>query len=116
MSDTPHIDLVLSDLEKEVAKPEPFVVVLSKNKRVTFKDPFGFRVSERKNVLDLFEKAQRGEADDMDFFKKIMSPEDYKAYVAEDLPLRTHGALSQRVMAHFEGSLGKPGEGNGSGS
>ena len=112
MSDTPNISLVLADLEKEIAKPEPFVVVLSKNKRVTFKDPFGFKVSERAEILDLYDKTQRGEADDLDLLKKIMSSADYEKYVAEDLPMRTHAALVERVMAHFEGNLGDAGKGD----
>lgn len=116
MSDTPKVDLVLSDLEKEILKPEPFVLVLSKNRRVTFKDPFGFRLSERNEVLDLYERAQRGEANDLDFLKRILSPEDFKKYEAEDLPIRTHEALVTRVMAHFEGPRGTVGEGNASGA
>ena len=112
MSDTPNISLVLADLEKEIAKPEPFVVVLSKNKRVTFKDPFGFKVSERAEILDLYDKTQRGEADDLDLLKKIMSSADYEKYVAEDLPMRTHAALVERVMAHFQGNLGDAGKGD----
>lgn len=112
MSDTPNISLVLADLEKEIAKPEPFVVVLSKNKRVTFKDPFGFKVSERADILALYDRTQRGEADDLDLLKKIMTSADYEKYVAEDLPMRTHAALVERVMAHFQGNLGDAGKGD----
>ena len=116
MSDTPKVDLVLSDLEKEIAKPEPFTLVLSKNKRVTFMDPFGFRLSERNEVLDLYERSRRGEADDLDFLKRILSESDFEKYVAEDLPVRTHEAVVARVMAHFEGPRGTVGEGNASGA
>ena len=116
MTDSPKIDLVLSDLERELIKPGPFTVVLSKNKRITFKDPFGFRVSERAEILDLHEKTQRGEADDMDLLAKILSPADFEKYKAEDLPIRTHEALVTRVMAHFQGTLGDAGNGNASAS
>lgn len=109
MSDTPKIDLVLADLEKEIRKPEPFTVVLSKNKRITFLDLYGFKLSERDAIFGLYEQSQRGEADDLDLLKKILSTADYDKYVAEDLPIRTHQALVQRVMAHFEGSLGDQG-------
>ena len=112
MTDSPKIDLVLSDLEKEIAKPEPFTVVLSKNKRITFLDPFGFKMSERSEILSMYERTQRGEADDLDLLEKIMTKTDFKAYVAEDLPIRTHEALTKRVMAHFQGSLGDAGKGN----
>lgn len=114
MADTPKIDLVLSDLEREIAKPEPFTVVLSKNKRITFKDPFGFKVSERVEIMDMYEATRRGEADDLDFLKRILSTADYDKYMAEDLPIRTHEALVQRVMAHFQGNLGDSGEGSAS--
>jgi len=109
MADTPKIDLVLSDLEKEIVKPEPFTVVLSKNRRITFKDPYGFRMSERKEIFGMYEAAQRGEADDMDILKRLLSEGDYKKLEDEDLPIRTHNVLVQRVMAHFEGSLGSQG-------
>lgn len=113
MSDTPKVDLVLADLEKEIAKPEPFTVVLSKNKRITFKDPFGFKLSERAEILGMYEAAQRGESDDLDFLAKIMTKTDFDKYVAEDLPARTHEALVARVMTHFQGGLGDAGKGRG---
>ena len=112
MADSPKIDLVLSDLEKEIRKPEPFTVVLSKNKRITFKDPFGFKLSERQRIMDLYEASQRGDADDLDLLKEILSEVDFKKYVAEDLPIRTHEALTKTVMNHFQGSLGDAGKGN----
>lgn len=109
MTDSPKFDLVLSDLEKEIVKPEPFTVVLSKNRRITFKDPYGFRMSERKEILGMYEAVQRGESDDMDFLKRILSEGDFKKLEEEDLPIRTHEAMVTRVMAHFQGTLGNPG-------
>ena len=114
MSDKPKIDLILSDLESEIRKPEPFVVVLNSGKRITFKDPFDYKISEREEILGIYAAAQRGEADDMDLLKKIMSSDDYEKYVDADLPIRTHGALVERVMTHFKGALGD--EGNGAAS
>lgn len=111
MTDSPKIDLVLSDLEKEIRKPESFTVVLSKNKRITFKDPFGFKLSERQRIMDMYEQAQNGQADDLDLLKEILSPADFKKYVDEDLPIRTHEALTKTVMNHFQGSLGDAGKG-----
>jgi hypothetical protein len=116
MSDKPKIDLILADLENEVRKPEPFVVVLNSGKRITFKDPYDFKVSERKEILNLFEAGKRGEVDDLELLKKILSPDDYEKYVDADLPIRTHGALVERVMAHFQGGLGNAGEGSASAS
>lgn len=115
-NDKPKIDLILSDLENEILKPEPFIVVLRDGKRITFKDPFDFKVSERDEILGVYEAARRGDADDMDLLKKIMSPEDYQKYVDADLPIRTHGALTERVMTHFKGNLGDAGNGNASAS
>lgn len=114
MSDTPNVDLVLSDLEKEIKKPEPFVVVLSGSKRITFKDPYAFKISERREVLDLYDQTQDGQADDLDFLKRILSKSDFEAYVKEDLPIRTHEALTQRVMQHFAGGQADRGNGNAS--
>lgn len=115
-NDKPKIDLILSDLENEILKPEPFVVVLRDGKRITFKDPFDFKVSEKDEILGIYEAAQRGEVDDMDLLKKILSEDDYKKYTDADLPIRTHGALVERVMTHFKGSLGDAGNGSASAS
>jgi hypothetical protein len=113
MTDSVKIDLTLADLAREVAQPEAFTFVMSKNKRVTFKDPFAFKLSERKEVLDIYEQTQRGEADDLDFLERIMTPADSAAYIAEDLPIRVHSALVQRVMAHFQPPRGDEGKGRG---
>lgn len=115
-NDKPTVHLVLADLENEIRKPEPFVLVLSGSKRITFKDPFDFKISERDEILGIYEAAQRGEVDDLDLLKKILSAEDYKKYIDADLPIRTHGALVERVMTHFKGGLGEPGEGSASAS
>ena len=114
--DKPKIDLVLSDLENEVLKPEPFVVVLKGGKRISFKDPYDFKVSERSEILDVYEAARRGEADDLDLLKKILSPEDFQKYLDADLTIRVHAALVERVMEHFKGGLGDAGEGSASAS
>jgi hypothetical protein len=115
-SDKPKIDLILSDLENEIRKPEPFVVVLNDGKRITFKDPYDFKISEREEILAVYESARAGEADDLDLLKKIMSPADYQKYIDADLPIRTHGALVERVMGHFKGGLGDAGNGSASAS
>lgn len=115
-ADSPQIDLVLSNLEAEIKVPEAYTVVLSKNKRITFKDPFGFRISERVEILDLYEATKRGDKDDLDFLKKILSEKDFDTYVEENLPIRTHEALVTRVMAHFQGDLGNAGNGRASAS
>lgn len=113
MTDSVKIDLTLADLSREVAQPEEFTFVMSKNKRVTFQDPFGFKLSERKEILGIYDKTQRGEADDVDFLERIMTPADAKAYIAEDLPIRVHSALVQRIMAHFQPPRGDEGKGRG---
>jgi hypothetical protein len=114
--DKPKIDLILADLEAEIAKPEPFVVVLKGGKRITFKDPFDYKISDREEILGIYEAARRGEADDLDLLKKILSPEDYKKYIDANLPLRTHAALVERVMEHFKGGLGDAGNATASAS
>jgi len=74
--DKPKIDLILADLESEVAKPEPFVVVLNGGKRISFKDPYDFKVSERNEILDVYEAARRGEAGYLDPPKKVLTAEE----------------------------------------
>ena len=114
--DKPKIDLILSDLESEIRRPEPFVVVLKDGKRITFKDPYDFKISERDEILGIYQAARAGEADDLDLLKKILSAEDYKRYIDADLPIRTHAALVERVMTHFKGAMGTAGEGSASAS
>lgn len=111
MSDTVKIDLTLADLSREVGTPEPFQFALAGSKRIAFQDPFGFKLSERKEILDIYEKTQRGEADDLDFLSRIMSPADEKAYLAADLPIRVHSALVARIMEHFQPPRGDEGKG-----
>ena len=42
-----------------------------------------------------------------------MTPADQESYLAEDLPLRLHSALVQRIMAHFQPPRGDEGKGRG---
>lgn len=113
MTDTVKIDLTLADLQREVGKVETFQLALAGSKKVTFKDPFGFKISERNRILDLYYAAQRGEADDIEFLQSIMSPADHKTYVAADLTMREHQALVAHVMAHFQPPRGDEGKGRG---
>lgn len=106
-NDKPNIDLVLSDLEKEIQAPEPFTLVLRNNVRVTFKDPMDFKMSERHDIIGDYGAAQRGEIDDYDFLKRIMTEADFEKYKKADLHIRTHNAVLQRVMNHFQGALGE---------
>lgn len=112
--DKPKIDLVLSDLEKEIVLPEEYVVVLAGNKRITFNDPWNFRIKERNELFDLYDRAKRGEADDMEFLKRILSDADFKKLEDANLKARLHEAMVERVMAHFGGTLGDQGKGNAS--
>lgn len=107
MSDKPNIDLVISDLEKEIQTPAPFTVALPGGSRVTFKDPFDFKMSERHKVLEDYQAVRNGHGDDYDFLQKVMSKEDFKKYEKADLDVRVHNAVMRAYMAHFEGSLGE---------
>lgn len=108
MSDKPEVDLVISDLEKEIEKPKPLTAVLPGTSiRVTFQDPFDFKMSERHKVLEEYQAVRQGNGDDYDFLRKIMSKEDFKKYEKADLDVRLHNAVMAKVMAHFEGTLGE---------
>lgn len=107
MSDKPQIDLVLTDLEKEIQEPQPYTVALPGGKRITFKDPFDFSLDERQRVMDLFQGMERGTVDDFEFLSEIMTKTDLEAYKKTNPKIRTHNTLMQRVMAHFRGALGE---------
>lgn len=112
MTDTVKIDLTLAELMREVKVPEPYTFVLSKNKRVNFKDPFSFKLSEKEEILGIYYAMRRGEADEMDFLKRIMTDDDVEAYIAEDLSMRHHAALVDHIMAHFQPPRGDAGKDN----
>lgn len=107
MSDKPNIDLVISDLEKEIQTPAPFTVALPGGSRVTFKDPFDFKMSERHKVLEEYQAVQQGQGDDYEFLKKVMTKTDFEKYEKADLNVRTHNAVMSAFMRHYQGSLGE---------
>lgn len=108
-NDKPNINLTLTSLEAEVSKPEPFVLALKGGKRVTFPDIFDMPADEADAFLDDIRSGG-----DFRFLEKWLSEADFEAYKAAKIPLRVHMAVVQRVMAYYEGTIGKPGEGNAS--
>lgn len=106
---TPHLSL--AQIEAEAQPLEPFGLALRNSKVVHVKDPFSFKLSERAEVMAQYERAKRGEIDDLDLLQQLMSEKDYVAYVEADLPIRAHARFVQAAMAYFEQSLaGTPGE------
>lgn len=105
--DKPQVDLVLADLEKEIQEPQPYTVALKGGVRVTFKDPFDFKLDERQRVMDLMRGMENGTVDDLEFLAEIMTKTDLEKYKKSNPGIRLHNTLMQRVMAHFQGALGE---------
>lgn len=104
--DKPQVDLVISDLEKEISVPEPYTVAIKGGKRITFKDPFDFTLDERERVMALMRGMEQGTTDDLEFLAEIMTKTDLEAYKKSNPKIRTHNTLIHRVMNHFQGVLG----------
>lgn len=107
MTDKPQIDLVISDLEKEIEKPKPYTVALKGGGRVTFKDPFDFKLDERDRVMKLMRGMENGSVDDLEFLAEIMTKTDLEKYKKSNPDIRVHNYTISKVMAHFQGVLGK---------
>lgn len=117
MSKDLNVDLVLSDLKKEVEqkRPESLTLGLPSSKRVEFKYPLTFKRSERKQFLQLITDALKN-GDDEPLLAKMLSPEDKDLYDAEDLDNDVHMAVLEAVSKHFgfEDTLANEGKGSGS--
>lgn len=97
---TPHVSVAA--IEAETAKADPFQIALSNSKIVTIASPYEFRLSERAEIIELYQGVQEGKADDLVLLKRLMSKKDYEAYMAEDLSLAAHAQLMTMAMKHFE--------------
>lgn len=110
-SDKPNVNLSLAALEAEVAKPEPFVLALPGSKRVTFPDLYDMPAE---GAIEFFKDVEKMGRNDFKFLEKWLPKADFEAYKAAKVSLRVHSALIERVMAYYEQTVGKPGEGNAS--
>lgn len=107
-ADKPTIHASLADLDTE-GKPEPYVYMTKGGKRVTFPDIFEMDWEEGdKFMSDLENKSTRA------FMSDWLPEKDFDALRAEKLTLRQMGILVQKVMAHYQGLVGGPGEGDAS--
>lgn len=109
MSDKPTIHSTAADLDTE-GKPEAYVHATRAGKRVTFPDVFDMEFEEAERFLDDLNGDQSNSA----VLKKWLSEKDYEALRADKLSLRGIGILLQKVMNHYQGTVGTPGEGDAS--
>lgn len=107
MTDKPKIHASVKDLETE-GKPEPFVFMAG-TKRVTFPDLFDLEWEEGEQFLVDLESRSNSY-----ILKEWLSEKDYEALKSAKLTLRQLGILIEKVMAHYQGIAGSPGEGNAS--
>lgn len=110
MTDKPVIHATSADLDTE-DKPEPFVYVTRSNKRVTFPDLF----EEEWETAERFFADMDNEPNSV-VLKKWLSDKDFAALKADKLSLRSIGILLQKVMNHYQGAFGDPGEDGASAS
>ena len=108
MTDKPKVHASLTDLESE-GKPEPFVYLTSKNKRVTFHDLFEMDWEEAEKFLFDMENKPNSEV-----LKEWLSAKDLAALKESKLSLRQMNILLHKVMAHYQGIVGDQGEGRAS--
>ena len=104
MTDKPKVHASLTDLESE-GKPEPFVYLTSKNKRVTFPDLFEMDWEEAEKFLFDMENKPNSEV-----LKEWLSAKDLAALKESKLSLRQMNILLHKVMAHYQGIVGGQGE------
>lgn len=106
--DKPKVDLTFSNLDDEET-PRPFIYMTKANKRVTFPDLYDMEWEEGEAFLaDMATKPTRQILD------KWLTAADVEALKADRLSLRNMLLLTQKVQAHYEASLGTPGEGSAS--
>lgn len=100
--DRPQINLVLSDLKKEVEakRPEPFVIGLSKSQRVTFKYPLVYKTSEREEFQKLISDALERN-NEWPLMERMLSEADLAKYKAEDLDDDVHTQVLEALGNHF---------------
>lgn len=109
MSDKPTIHATLDDIEAE-GKPEAFVFATKQGKRVTFPDVFAMDWIEGEKFLDDLS----GDKSNSEVMKRWLSDKDYQTLRDAGISLRGMGVLIQRVMNHYQGVVGTPGEGDAS--
>lgn len=115
--DTPHVDLVLADLKKEVEakRPDPYIITLPNSQRVTFTYPLTYKRTERATFHKMVIDALR-QFDDQPLLERMLSQEDLAKYDAADLDDDLHMAVLELVTTHFGLKKEIEAEGKDSGS
>lgn len=93
----------------ESENTDPAQYPLSNGKLITFPDVYDLPLEEAEQFFDEIESAQ-GSGKLSPALKRWLSPEDYKALVAEYPSPRKLGPVVSAVMDHYQGVWGKPGE------
>lgn len=110
-SDKPTV-YSLSSLTKEIKPVEPFVLDLGQRKgRVTFPDIWAMEYERAEQIVVAY---QSGQASLSQTLEGWLKPADLARLREQKLDLRTMRAVLEKVMEHFQGSYGEPGEADAS--
>lgn len=94
-----HISL--TELRKEIAKPDPFRVALTATKTITFPDLFALESTAAESVFDALSR----NATNWSAIETWLSEKDAAVLRAEKLNVRELGAVVQAAISYYEGEL-----------
>lgn len=111
MSDTPNITDSWASIEKEVRATDakPYVLALPDSKRITFPNPGDMNWVEGEELVRFAMTAGN-----VDFFRKYLSADDFKAFSDLRPTLSQVLELSKRIGKHYEVIFGTVGESSAS--
>lgn len=110
--DKPVVQISLANLRKEIVTPEVLRMSLSGSKVITWPDLYATESVEAEEVFAGLNRSATNWA----VLAKWLSEKDCAALKAEKLSLRELGTVVNSAVSYYEGTYGKPGEGNASAS
>lgn len=99
--DTRKINVSLASLENETTYSEPFVVGISGGKTITFPAPDQMEWDEAERFMQSLEGQSPSQ-----ILESWLSEEDFAAFKAEKISLRTLNALLEQVTIHYSDIFG----------
>lgn len=110
--DKPTVHLSLSQLRKEVVKPDAFRIALSGSKTITFPDLNAMESEESDELLARIEKKESS----WDVLNDWLSPADAAALKAEKLSRAEIKHVIEAAGNYYQEAYGTPGNGSASAS
>jgi len=111
-ADKPTVHLSLSQLRKEVVKPDPFRISLSNSKVITFPDLNAMESAESDELLARIEKKDSS----WDVLNDWLSPADAEALRAEKLSRAEIKHVIEAAGNYYQAAYGDAGNGSASAS